>query len=654
MGCISNLIKKASRKSNITSEKASNVEINQNNDEEINSLGFTSNPNNDNSDQLFKSAANGIIEPFNIIAEQLHLIVTPLKNTVLHFNITSEKASVQFVEKILYICPSLLLQVNAQGDTPLHVAAKFGRRDIVRALIKNAKKQPEDLENGIGVTRQMLRMTNNKGNTALHEAIRHKSVRMVKILVKEDPDFSHPANNCGETPLYIATENGFLDGVVQMLETCTSVTHEGPNGKTALHAAVRTNSRGLTRKLLEKKESLIKEIDDYGWTPLHYAAYYGYRRVTSILLECDKSATCIADKSRKMTPLLLAASQGYIDIIKEIISYCPECYELVDDREWNALHFAMVSLSKKELCSLLGNPSIKKLVHEKDAKGNTPLHVLATCTRSMDSKDPLSDIIDQVRGDGSRAVNKQNISVEDAFDYGCPELKQEILALSEDTANGLYSRGVIYKRDKHYDEYLSNVKEAKESHTVAAALIATVTFAAAFTLPGGYKNEEGKNQGTAILSRNSAFQTFVITDAIAMVFSLSAVFMYFITSIERFKKYIYLFELGSWFTVVAMGAMVIAFVAGTYAVLATALWLAIVTCFIGLSFFLCFLTVGYRMILHMIKGDPGLMYKMRKLMYKIRKLKRKIGPIKDYLMRKLAIKISEKSLQEEIGTAYAI
>ncbi|KAK1568308.1 hypothetical protein Q3G72_022917 [Acer saccharum] len=51
----------------------------------------------------------------------------------------------------------------------------------------------------------------------------------------------------------------------------------------------------------------------------------------------------------------------------------------------------------------------------------------------------------------------------------------------------------------------------------------------------------------------------------------------------------------------------------------------------------------------MMKGDKKLMYKMRKLKLKIRKLKRKlkrkirklkrkIGPIKDYLMRKLAIK----------------
>ncbi|KAK2647176.1 hypothetical protein Ddye_022371 [Dipteronia dyeriana] len=153
------------------------------------------------------------------------------------------------------------------------------------------------------------------------------------------------------------------------------------------------------------------------------------------------------------------------------------------------------------------------------------------------------------------------------------------------------------------------MKKAKESHLVVAALVATVTFAAAFTLPGGCKTEEGKNKGTAILSRNSAFQTFVIIDDIAMVFSISGVFIYFIMSIERFKKNIYLFELGTWMMVVAMGAMVIAFVAGTYAVLAPSLWLAVVT-FIGLSYFRLVLPIGYRLILQMFKVDLELMRKI--------------------------------------------
>ena len=180
---------------------------------------------------------------------------------------------------------------------------------------------------------------------------------------------------------------------------------------------------GLTRHILVKKKSLTKEIDDNGWTPLHCAAYYGRFEVTHILLEFDKAVAYIGDKYKKMTPLHLAASQGHTDIIREIILLCPDCYELVDDRGWNVLHFAMATLSKNDLCRLLKNSLIKKLAHEKDAKGNTPLHVLAACTRSMYELDFFQDIVAQVIGGGHIAVNRRDFTVAQTFNDGCPELQ---------------------------------------------------------------------------------------------------------------------------------------------------------------------------------------------------------------------------------------
>ncbi|KAL3565767.1 hypothetical protein D5086_033813 [Populus alba] len=121
---------------------------------------------------------------------------------------------------------------------------------------------------------------------------------------------------------------------------------------------------------------------------------------------------------------------------------------------------------------------------------------------------------------------------------------------------------------------------------VVAALVATVTFAAAFTMPGGYKNE----QGTAVLLKNAAFVVFVISDAIAMVLSTSALFIHFYWALlgkrgqveEDIKETFS--DLTSALTIWAIPAMLIAFIAGSYAVLAPSLWLAITTCFIGVSF----------------------------------------------------------------------
>ena len=76
------------------------------------------------------------------------------------------------------------------------------------------------------------------------------------------------------------------------------------------------------------------------------------------------------------------------------------------------------------------------------------------------------------------------------------------------------------KKNKEDENAL--IQSAENSHLVVATLIATVTFAAGFTLPGG-TIQEGEHQGTPILKHNPAFQAFIVTDTIAMVLSSTAV-----------------------------------------------------------------------------------------------------------------------------------
>ncbi|KAL9408550.1 hypothetical protein AB3S75_047009 [Citrus x aurantiifolia] len=158
---------------------------------------------------FFKAASAGNSEPFKDMARDVieSLLTAKAKNTILHINIISserENVSTKFVEEILEKCPALLLQVNAKGDTPLHLAAKFGHFDIVRVLIERAKLAQggdEEPESGVEAFRQMIRMVNNEKNTALHEAVSHGNVDVVKILTREDSDYPYSANNYGKTPL---------------------------------------------------------------------------------------------------------------------------------------------------------------------------------------------------------------------------------------------------------------------------------------------------------------------------------------------------------------------------------------------------------------------------------------------------------------------
>ena len=173
-------------------------------------------------------------------------------------------------------------------------------------------------------------------------------------------------------------------------------------------------------------------------------------------------------------------------------------------------------------------------------------------------------------------------------------MQKEILESLKDIGSG--PLGLEREEEKNNDEEIKEEKEAlskaRESHLVVAALIATVTFAAAFTLPGGYKSD----RGTAFLAKKAAFIVFVISDSISMVLSIFAVFIHFLISLihgfelvkrKDISEYaaINLFGVATLLTMIGMGTMIIAFITGTYAVLEPSLGLAISTCLLGLSFF---------------------------------------------------------------------
>jgi ankyrin repeat protein len=200
---------------------------------------------------LYKAAAKGEIGTFKQQAKHLdlRLLLTPNKNTILHINITSQYGrdkSFEFVKEILSMCPPLLLQVNTRYETPLHIAASHGDVAVVNLLIQTAKAADchKDLKSRTESVRQMLRMMNKEKDTALHEAVRNNHLDVIKLLIKEDPDFSYPANHAGETPLYLAAERGYRESVFDILRTCNSPAHGGPLGRTALHAAVICRDEG--------------------------------------------------------------------------------------------------------------------------------------------------------------------------------------------------------------------------------------------------------------------------------------------------------------------------------------------------------------------------------------------------------------------------
>ena len=58
-------------------------------------------------------------------------------------------------------------------------------------------------------------------------------------------------------------------------------------------------------------------MDDYGWTPLHFAALNGETSIANLLLQANASPTAVIKDGR--TPAQLAKHQGHDDLAARLL-----------------------------------------------------------------------------------------------------------------------------------------------------------------------------------------------------------------------------------------------------------------------------------------------------------------------------------------------
>ncbi|TVU42642.1 hypothetical protein EJB05_09061, partial [Eragrostis curvula] len=298
----------------------------------------------------------------------------------------------------------------------------------------------------------------------------------------------------------------------------------------------------LTNIILRWRTDLRNQADEFGSKPLHLAASVGIKGVTGSLLsdvvmrEADSTGMC---------PVHIAASVGAMDAIHALVggNEIVSC-TLRDVNGGTFLHVAVENKRTQVVKYICSKPGLEDILNVKNNDGNTALH-LAVETRdesifghllgnrlvdlnhvNNDGYTPL-DLANVIKIQNSYASRQEPEHEAEALTYLFLYLLQNptewmIRTLAHSGAHfSARRRGSTSRTVKKHQVDLA---ASTENVLVASALIATLTFAAAFTMPGSYKTEGHPKAGTPALGGHYGFKVFLVADILAFFCSVAATY----------------------------------------------------------------------------------------------------------------------------------
>ncbi|KAI3447210.1 hypothetical protein Pfo_003875 [Paulownia fortunei] len=490
--------------------------------------------------------------------EETKAIISSSSETALHVAVGTGKAN-DFVKKLVELMPDDALDLkNGDGDTALHNAAMVGNTEAAITLVNR--------------NRDLLYIMNNSNRLPVQLAAiyGHKDTLVYLIsMSKQSVEHSPFEGKLGVRLLTSAIASEFFDVALDLVENYPDLARlRREDGHSALATIAEMNSVfpsgerfswwqnliycGIPLKLSKLKAvqgtsvagdienvSLSQKLESMLWKVIEHLVPHvkGIRDKKVMHQQALELVKCLCQLMESLPEneastiyrhsIILAANSGINEVVEVIIEMYPKVIYTVDTDTGRNVILLAARNRFENIFNLIYQMSDRKhhFFNTLDYQNNNLMHLCAklapphklnlvpgAALQMQRELQWFKEMEKFVRPSRRIWPNSDNQTPKMLFTKEHQQLKAEGERWMKDTAN---------------------------SCTIAAALIATVVFAAAFTVPGGIATETG----IPILWDEFPFVLFAISDAVSLFTSITSLLMFLSILTSRYAEEDFLFVL---------------------------------------------------------------------------------------------------------------
>ncbi|CAL9221373.1 unnamed protein product [Arabidopsis halleri] len=428
---------------------------------------------------------------------------------------------VRIAECLVNKCPGLVSVRNAKEHIPIVVASLYGHKHLVQYLYNHTPLSDldpgDDSDEHKGKNGAML--VTNCIVDGLYEGI-------ALDLIQRYPKLAYTRDSDNDTAIIALaqTSHAFPSGTClafwqRWIYSCIHIgkvnnPHEVLNHHHHQYRKSEDHNR-IQENLVKHLKYLCKRV---------YKLKLGHVQAKGILdCICQEIPNFDATQQKNAglnQALFKAVENGIVEYVEEMIRHYPDIVWLKDNYGLN-LFFYAVSQRQEKIFSLIYNMGAKKniLATAWDKLHNNMLHHAAY-------RAPVSRL-NLIPG-AALQMQRELQWFKEVERLVQPKHRKMVNLKQNKTPKALFT-------DQHRDLVEQGEKWMKEtaaSCTVVAALITTMMFSSAFTVPGGYRSDNGK----PLFIHHPSFMIFIISDAISLFTSCMSLLMFLGILKSRYRE----------------------------------------------------------------------------------------------------------------------